>query len=123
MPDLFSLRPDCVHLLTISSPNSCLKPGGWVEFQDWNIDVYSTDGTLKPDHGLAQLSRESIKRRDAAGFVTSPGPRLLEWVKDAGFVNIQVLRFPVPIGTWPKDAKYVSTILLSNCFFDVASLN
>lgn len=96
---------DWPHL--VKQAHDCLKPGGWVEFQDWSANVYSQDGSVKEDSAIAQLSREIVKRRDGAGYVTSPGPNLEKYVRDAGFVNVKVLKYPVPIGSWPKDPKYV----------------
>lgn len=99
----------------------CLKPGGWVEFQDWDADVRCDDGSLRPNSGLAQLSREGIKRRDAAGYVSSPGPKLEKWVKDAGFVNVTVIKYPVPIGSWAKDSRHVSSHSISDIsLFDLS---
>lgn len=85
-----------------------LKPGGWVEFHDWDSTYYSKDGTATKDCALTRFSNEAVKRRDAAGYVTNTGPRLEKWIRDAGFVNIEVIKLPVPMGSWPKDPKYVS---------------
>ena len=32
-----------------------------------------------------------------------PGPKLEEWVRAAGFTNIVVKMYKLPIGPWPKD--------------------
>ena len=37
-----------------------------------------------------------------------PGPRLEQWLIDAGFTNVQCPKFILPLGTWPKDKHYVS---------------
>lgn len=84
-----------------------LKPGGWAEFQEWDIRYYSQDDTVKLDSALTRLSVEGQKRRDAAGYVSNPGPSIEKWMKDAGFVNVQVIKLPVPMGSWAKDPKYV----------------
>jgi hypothetical protein len=39
----------------------------------------------------------------------SPGPRLEQWLRDAGFENVQSHKYVLPLGTWPKDNHYVST--------------
>ena len=46
---------------------------------------------------------------EKAGYEVRPGPKLEEWFKDAGFVNIQVKKFQVPYGVWPKDRHFVSS--------------
>lgn len=53
---------------------------------------------------------ENCKRREAAGYYCTPGLKLEEWLKEAGFVNVKVVKYPVPVGTWAKDPKYVSEL-------------
>ncbi|KAK2050679.1 S-adenosyl-L-methionine-dependent methyltransferase, partial [Colletotrichum somersetense] len=68
------------------------NPGGWVEFQDYDLQWKSDDGTLKDEHFTSQCPQ--------------PGSKLEVWVKGAGFVNINHQRFKIPIGDWPKDPHY-----------------
>lgn len=85
---------------------SCTKPGGWVEFQDWDAQARSDDGSLK---GTA-LERYFVEVFDAfekAGYTTRPGPYLKEWFCEAGFVDVHVKKYYVPQGVWPKDPYYV----------------
>jgi hypothetical protein len=39
------------------------------------------------------------------GIEAEPGPKLEDWVKEAGFVNVVCKVFPLPMGTWPKDKR------------------
>jgi hypothetical protein len=39
------------------------------------------------------------------GIEAEPGPKLEQWAKDAGFVNVVSKAFPLPMGTWPKDKR------------------
>lgn len=94
-------------MLTITT-SSNLKPGGWVEFQDWDTLVYSTDGSIGPERPLFQFHKESCGRRTRTGYDSQPGPKIEGWCRDAGFVNIKAYKLPIPIGAWPKDKKYVS---------------
>ncbi|KAK2795948.1 hypothetical protein FQN51_009606 [Onygenales sp. PD_10] len=91
----------------------CTKPGGWVEFQDWDAMVHSADGTTKGS-SIEHYMNCTIAAFDKAGYVTRPGLFLEKWMRDAGFINIHVERFIVPLGTWPKDKHYkrVGTINL-----------
>ncbi|KAL1994794.1 hypothetical protein VTN49DRAFT_981 [Thermomyces lanuginosus] len=79
-----------------------VKPGGWVEFQDWDGYPYSEDGSLD-DTGLQRYFNEAYGAFEKAGYEVRPGPKLEEWFRDAGFVNIHVEKFIVPHGVWPKD--------------------
>ena len=83
------------------------EPGGWAEFQDFDITYYSEDGSLKEEHALLKWI---TTLRDAAqdfGREASPGPKLVEWMKDAGFEGITDEKLRMPIGPWPKDKHLV----------------
>lgn len=41
------------------------------------------------------------------GKVLSTGPLFEGLLKDAGFINIHIHTYKLPIGTWPKDKKMV----------------
>ena len=86
---------------------SCVKPGGWVEFQDWDTKIYSADGSLTKEHTLYMYHEYACTRRNEAGYTTQPGPHLEKWVRDAGFINVQAHKLPIPLGAWPKDKKFV----------------
>ncbi|KAL1975820.1 hypothetical protein VTN31DRAFT_4212 [Thermomyces dupontii] len=79
-----------------------VKPGGWVEFQDLDGYPHSEDGSLNGT-GLQRYYDEVYGAFEKAGYEVSPGPKLEQWFKDAGFVNIRVEKFVVPYGVWPKD--------------------
>ncbi|KAF2137396.1 uncharacterized protein K452DRAFT_110648 [Aplosporella prunicola CBS 121167] len=81
------------------------KPGGWAEFHAFDTNYKSDDGTLKPD---AYLNRFVETLKDGCGRMGKelvPGPKLEGWFKDAGFVNVGVQTFKVPLGPWAKDKK------------------
>ncbi|KAE8419823.1 S-adenosyl-L-methionine-dependent methyltransferase [Aspergillus pseudocaelatus] len=84
------------------------KPGGWVEFQDWNVNVYSEDDSIK---GTSVEKYYSVVCGSftKAGFIISPGPHLGEWLQEAGFEEVHVQKYRAPVGGWPKD-KYYKTI-------------
>ena len=87
--------------------NRSVKPGGWVEFQDWDIRPFSPDGSLDGT-ALQQYYNEIIGAFEDAGYEVRPGIKLEQWFKDAGFVNIHVEKFVIPYGVWPKDPHLVS---------------
>ncbi|KAL1995838.1 hypothetical protein VTN49DRAFT_704 [Thermomyces lanuginosus] len=79
-----------------------VKPGGWVEFQDWDGYPTSEDGS----HNGTAIKRyydEVYGAFEKAGYEVRPGPKLEQWFKDAGFVNISVKKLAIPYGVWPKD--------------------
>lgn len=50
-------------------------PGGWVEFQDWDVDVYSDDNSTKGTL-IEQYYRTISEGFTKAGYVFSLGPHL-----------------------------------------------
>lgn len=81
-------------------------PGGWVEFQDWDIHLYSEDGSTKGT-SIEQYHNAVIKGFTNAGYVISPGLRLEEWFREAGFQDIHIQKYRIPVGSWPKDKYHV----------------
>jgi Methylase involved in ubiquinone/menaquinone biosynthesis len=79
-----------------------VKPGGWVEFQDWDGYPMSPDGSLNGT-ALQQYYDEVWGAFEDVGYEVRPGPKLEQWFKEAGFVNIHVEKFVIPYGVWPKD--------------------
>ncbi|KAL1972072.1 hypothetical protein VTN31DRAFT_7291 [Thermomyces dupontii] len=79
-----------------------VKPGGWVEFQDWDGYPISEDGSLNGT-AFERYYNEVYGAFEEAGYDVRPGVRLEQWFRDAGFVNIHVEKFIVPYGVWPKD--------------------
>ncbi|KAK1466663.1 methyltransferase [Colletotrichum cuscutae] len=59
----------------------------YVETQDFAVNVKSDDGTM-PKTGLCW---------------NSVAPRIGAFMKDDGFVNVQVRSYKVPVGSWPLD--------------------
>jgi hypothetical protein len=86
---------------------SFTKPGGWVEFQDFDTNGYSDDGSLTEDHEFRKWTRQLSDTFRNLGREPSPGPNLKTWVEDAGFVNITHRRLKTPIGLWPRDPRLV----------------
>lgn len=72
------------------------------------MDQYPTseDGSLKGT-AFEQYFNEVIGAFNKNGYVGSPGPHLEQWFREAGFVDIHVQKYRVPMGTWPKDPYYV----------------
>jgi hypothetical protein len=84
---------------------TCMKPGGWIELQDWDIQLYSQDGTFPEDSALKKWNELVMSGIQASGSEPHLGPSFEQWLKDAGFVDIEVVKTAVPVGSWPKDAK------------------
>lgn len=77
-----------------------------MEFQDYDIHFYtSTNGSFEKGGVITQWGDNMIKSVTKYGIEAEPGPKLKNWVKEAGFVNVTEKVFPFPVGTWPKDKR------------------
>lgn len=80
-----------------------LKPGGWIEFQELNCEVFCDDETMPADDPvkvLYDLTQQAFVKFNMN--ITMP-KILRQYLADAGFVNIQCVVKKVPIGVWAKD--------------------
>jgi len=85
------------------------KPGGWVEFQDFNMAFHSTDGTFVPGSPPEVWAKEVVAAIKTFGVEPEPGPKLEQWVRDAGFENVNHQLLPIPVGPWPRDKRMVGS--------------
>ena len=85
-----------------------LKPGGWVEFQDWDTMIESYDGSVTSETSIWKWHKTGL---DRIGKIANlrPGPDLEGWIRDAGFQNVTATKLPIPLGSWPKDKHLVRT--------------
>ena len=84
------------------------KPGGFVEFQDFDLLYYSEDGSLTEDLNITKWITELLDAARSFQRDPCPGPNLEKLVKDAGFQNVTTEKYKLPIGPWPKDPHLVS---------------
>jgi SAM-dependent methyltransferase len=92
-----------------------LKPGGWMELQDFYFTTCCDDGTMPENYGLTKLltlTKEGMKVMgvDLEGVLKKP-----DEMREAGFVDVQVKQIKMPIGKWPKNPllKKVGLYLLA----------
>lgn len=99
------------EVLTLSRSHTA--SGGWAEFQDFDFQYYSDDGSLKPDCSTMKYLELLLGAARKTGREPSPGPHLEGWVKEAGFQNIVHKKFRFPIGPWPRD-RHLKTVGMYN---------
>ena len=86
-------------------------PGGFVEFQDFDLTYYCEDGSLTEDLHISKWIMELLDASRGFQRDPCPGPKLEKLVKDAGFQNVTAQRYKLPIGPWAKDPHLVSSSL------------
>jgi len=89
----------------IRQATECLEPGGFIEFQDFDMVFKCDDGTLDPKSSMLKWSHSNIEATKKLAVQGNPGPKLSQWMKEAGLVNIKERVVKFPVGGWPKDRK------------------
>ncbi|KAM5432803.1 hypothetical protein MferCBS31731_007329 [Microsporum ferrugineum] len=87
-----------------------IKPGGYMECHEWDISLYCDDDTLPPQQddfrsahafqNWLQYCRLSTGNLDRPVFVAH---QIANWMKEAGFEDVQERISKVPLNPWPKD--------------------
>lgn len=93
-----------------------MKPGGWVEFQEFEWAFYSNSKEFKEDCAGNRWVNTISSVLEGWGLDSAPGPKLKQWLKDVGFQNINHTVLPIPLGPWAKDKRLVSVFALL-CFW------
>ncbi|KAK0726130.1 S-adenosyl-L-methionine-dependent methyltransferase [Lasiosphaeris hirsuta] len=85
----------------------CCKPGGWVESVEVEPILYSDDGTTDGNpfiEKFATLFLEASNKTGKSFIVPSDDVQRLG-MEAAGFSDLQVVDFKVPMGGWPRDPR------------------
>ena len=90
----------------VSRVHEHLEPGAWAEFQDLDFVYRADDGSFTEQHAFKTWNRTLVEGLNKINRDPSPAPKLLGWVKDAGFVNVREEIFKIPVGRWARDMKY-----------------
>ncbi|KAI1206965.1 S-adenosyl-L-methionine-dependent methyltransferase [Annulohypoxylon truncatum] len=104
---------DLVHIrqvfpTTQDPPGVCrqslrhLKPGGWIEVQDFGGILKCDDDTFQADSLLTQFYDMTAEALSKRGIRWTIANSMDEVLRQIGFVNIECKKFKVPIGIWPK---------------------
>ena len=111
---LVALSATLVSFLTLNISNRHTKPGGWVEFKDWDLHIVSSDDSLSKDSYLYQYHKLMVGAIETMHREYAPGPKLKKWAEEAGYVNVTETIIPLPIGMWPKNKKLVRRFRISS---------
>ncbi|OAP54984.1 hypothetical protein AYL99_10684 [Fonsecaea erecta] len=81
-----------------------LRPGGWVECQEFDLDITSDDNTIPANSAVIRwqnLWEQGVQRGGMTGRCYPL--QMAEQMREVGFINVQILPFKMPIGPWAKD--------------------
>jgi hypothetical protein len=67
--------------------------------------LYSTAMPLKDfqESEVWQFHRDTMDLQESRGRNMRPGPILEKWIREKGFINVQVQKFRLPLGPWDND--------------------
>ena len=93
-----------VIVLIHACPLSHLKSGfGWFEFVDFDLELFSDDGSLSQKSALVQWQNILFDATSSTGKSFRYPKRIREMLQEAKFIDIQQVTLRVPINTWPTD--------------------
>jgi len=92
---------DWDHVL--SSAYRALKPGGWLEFCEFDYWPNSDDGTMTDDNGHLIWTHRVTEGLAAVGIDLHAALRLKSRIEQAGYQNVSEHVIKVPIGQWPRN--------------------
>jgi Methyltransferase domain len=90
----------------LSESYRCLRPGGWVEAQEFSMRLASDDDSFPPNSAI--LGWHEIASRGmllGGSDMTISSQQIKSYMQDAGFVNVQVIDMKLPISGWSNDPK------------------
>ena len=105
------LRPSIQVSLPTISPNlhadghppRATKPGGWIELQELRFQIQCDDGTMKEDYTVEKFLNLIKEALEVFGVNLFSMTNNTQYLRDAGFINVEEKVFKIPCGTWPKN--------------------
>ncbi|KAL8675487.1 MAG: hypothetical protein Q9168_000188 [Polycauliona sp. 1 TL-2023] len=78
---------------------SLLRPGGWVEMQDFSLDWYLNGARCSQDWQWLEALFLAARQK---GLDLRGGKNVQTYMRQAGLVDISVMEYRVPMGNWMK---------------------
>jgi len=82
-----------------------LKPGGWLELQEFHLNVSSDDGTLKEGSALWQWKTDMLAATKKVGVDSLKTLEHPKMMADQGMQSIGVRQLKIPLGPWAKGKR------------------
>lgn len=95
----------CIIMNADKKPPRNLKPGGWFEMCEMAFPLCNDDGTASPDDPIHQWSKFMVDASFRNNQQLVNPHHYAQWMREAGFVNVQRAEFIWPINRWPRDKK------------------
>ncbi|OKL62917.1 hypothetical protein UA08_01993 [Talaromyces atroroseus] len=82
-----------------------LRPGGWLELQEYETEIMSDDGTHLQAQSFMLWQTQLNEASRLFGKAFTDYHYHKQRMEEAGFVDVVDDAFKVPIGTWPRDRR------------------
>lgn len=90
----------------LSEAYRCLRPGGWVEAQEFDLNPLSDDDSFPPNSMILKWHEEFHKGMLLGGCnMRGSAQEVKQHMEDAGFVNVGVVEMKLPMSPWNQDKK------------------
>ncbi|KAI4192420.1 MAG: hypothetical protein LQ350_008656, partial [Teloschistes chrysophthalmus] len=81
-----------------------LQPGGWIECQELDVWLRTDDGSLPEGSAIGAWCRNQEEAAGKVGMsLRCTGDGMAGQMREAGFVDVTIREFKLPIGQWPKE--------------------
>lgn len=84
---------------------NALKPGGYLEFQEWSAPFGCDDGSAPLDSPFMRWGSDGKGAAVKAGIDTGAANKLPGWFRHRGLEDVNNIKTKWPIGPWPKGKK------------------
>lgn len=84
---------------------SKLKPQGWLELQELDHTIHCDDGSVTDDYPVKEYCEMTSKMtKELRGIDVRVAPKLGKLMEDAGYHDVQHVKYKVPIGEWVRES-------------------
>lgn len=82
-----------------------LKPGGWIQFCEYNVIAKSYDNTLPDPSPALELVKSLVLAGAKMGLNLHVANELADMSKEAGYTNVTEQIVDFPMAGWPRDRR------------------
>ncbi|KAJ4172271.1 hypothetical protein NW754_002462 [Fusarium falciforme] len=83
----------------------CCAPGGWIQSAEADVEFRSDDGTSERQDVLRLGKKMYEEGGKALGLPFFVHDLQKKGIEEAGFQDIKMVEYKIPVGDWPKDPK------------------
>ncbi|KAJ2899827.1 S-adenosyl-L-methionine-dependent methyltransferase [Zalerion maritima] len=111
--------------LFVSQSYTALKPGAWLELQEFHIPFGCDDGTVRPGSALDRWAQNFMLGASKIGVDPQAGLRHANRMRNRGFRRVREMKLKIPIGPWCKGKreKNIGHMALQDLYENIEGLS